>query len=223
MNWSHKLFWLAQARGTAEVARCYAERAADGATARRLRELLERLSDPDELAYRVKLVLKYDAPRAERDAILDALFAQAGGDERALCERIYLDWDDVRALAAAGVELGGHTVTHAILSRLAPDEARAEVGDGRRALVRELGPAAGRSFAYPFGRRWDFDGAAAEAVAESGFACAVTTHAGVNLRGSDRWRLKRWMIDDETPLHLLVAEACGGFELLRRVGIDLSE
>jgi hypothetical protein len=35
--------------------------------------------------------------------------------------------------------------------------------------------------------------------------------------------LARWMVDEQTPLHWLVAEACGGFALLRRLGIELAE
>jgi hypothetical protein len=35
--------------------------------------------------------------------------------------------------------------------------------------------------------------------------------------------LKRLMIDEDTQLHFLVTEACGGFDLLRRFGVDLSE
>lgn len=221
VNWSHKFFWLADTLGVAIVARRYAARTADPASAQRLRALVHE--DPTDLAYRVKLVLKYDVPHADRDATLDELFEGAGGDERALCDRLYLDWKDVHALAGAGVELGGHTRTHAILSRLEPQEARAEVEGGREALVGALGESAGRSFAYPFGRRWDYDETAARAVEASGFACAVTTHAGVNLRSTDRLRLRRWMIDETTPVHVLVAEACGGFELLRRLGLDLSE
>ena len=52
---------------------------------------------------------------------------------------------------------------------------------------------------------------------------ATTTHAGTNTPGSCPHRLARWMIDEATPLHLMAAEACGGFELLRRLGLDLSE
>ena len=38
-----------------------------------------------------------------------------------------MSWDDVRALRDAGCEIGCHTHTHAILSRLAPDDQRAEI------------------------------------------------------------------------------------------------
>ena len=56
-----------------------------------------------------------------------------------------------------------------------------------------------------------------------GFTVAVNTHAGTNDGGSDPYQLRRLPIDDSSELHLLVAEACGGFDLLRRVGLDLSE
>lgn len=79
------------------------------------------------------------------------------------------------------------------------------------------------SFAYPFGRRWDYDERSKDAARLSGFTCATTTHAGVNQKGSDPWALKRLMIDEDARLHVLATEACGGFELLRRIGLDLSE
>jgi len=78
-------------------------------------------------------------------------------------------------------------------------------------------------FAYPFGRRWDFDEASVAAVRAAGFDWAVTTHAGTNDADTDPWRLRRLMIDADVKPHLLVAEACGGFDLLRRAGLDLSE
>ncbi len=220
VNWSHKYFWLLERLGPGELVRRYVAETRDASVAERLRE---RLAEGDELVYRAKLVLKYDAPRDERDRVLDALFSAEGGDERALCERTYMRWEDARALAARGVELGGHTATHAILSRLAPAEQVEEIRAGRAALERELGAAALCSFAYPFGRRWDFDERSVEAARASGFALAVTTHAGTNTAHSDPYRLARWMIDDRTPIHLLGTEAAGGFHLLRRLGIDLAE
>lgn len=218
VNWSHKFFWLAAAIGTEPLLRAYLGHASDPGTAERLREVLA--GNGDRL-YLAKRVLKYDAPAGDRDRTLSRVFEEHGGDERALCDRLYMDWDDVRALERAGMELGGHTVTHPILSRLNAEEARAEIEGGRTALVQELGAAAVRSFAYPFGRRWDYDDVAARAVQESGFTSAVTTHAGTNFAGGDRMRLARWMFDEDTPVHHLAAEACGGFELLRRIGIDL--
>ena len=78
------------------------------------------------------------------------------------------------------------------------------------------------SFAYPWGRPWDFDEASQRAVRIAGFSAACTMTPGVNLPRSDPMQYTRLAIDDNCELHLLVAEACGGFELLRRFGLDLS-
>ncbi len=220
VNWSHKYFWLLERVGLAELVRRYGAETSDGAVAEKLRASLDAKGAE---AYRAKLVLKYEAPRVERDRTLDRLFAAEGGDERALCETIYMRWEDARELARRGHELGGHTVTHEILASLASEEQVEEVAGGRASIERELGPQESLSFAYPFGRRWDFDERSIEAVRRCGFTLAVTTHAGTNTVASDPYRLARWMIDDKTPIHVLGTEAAGGFELLRRIGLDLSE
>lgn len=219
VNWTHKFFWLTERLGPAEFGRRYGERAANAETKHLLREAL--LTEP-KLEYRIKKILKYDAPPAERDELVNELFAEEGGDERALCEQLYLDWEDARALHAAGVEIGGHTVHHAILSRLSAEEAAREVQCCASSLEAGLG-APGETFAYPFGRRWDYSPEAIEAVRQAGYRWAVNTHAGVNKKGAKPYELRRLPIDDTSELHLLVAEACGGFELLRRFGLDLAE
>ncbi len=93
---------------------------------------------------------------------------------------------------------------------------------GREALIANLGVGC-ESFAFPFGRRWDFDETSVSLAREAGFECAVTTHAGANTRSSDAYRLGRSMIEDSVQLHLVAAEMCGAFTLLRKLGLDLSE
>ncbi|MEM7306888.1 MAG: polysaccharide deacetylase family protein [Planctomycetota bacterium] len=218
VNWSHKFFWLLS-RGHAIdlLARRYQERTEDAATRESLRKALEEESD---LVYRVKRVLKYDADPDDRDRVLEQLFRDAGGDEEQLCSELYLTWDDARALRDAGVELGGHTVSHHILARLSPERQGEEVGRCAAAMERELG-SSGKVFAYPFGRSWDYDQNSVQAARDAGYGVAVNTHAGTNdARGG--YELRRLPIDNGAELHLLVAEACGGFDLLRRLGLDLS-
>lgn len=222
VNWSHKWFWVLDQLGAEAATRQLMNEVEAPELLERLRRVAEESSA--DLAYQVKRVLKYEAQPAERDPAIDALFAARGGDEAALVERIYMTAEDARALQGSGrVELGGHTMSHHVLSTLSASEQQAEVEGGRAALEALFGAASGVCFAYPFGRRWDVDEASAEAVRAAGFRGAVTTHAGVVTRGSDPLHLPRWMIDDSTPLHHLVCEACGGFELLRRLGLDLSE
>jgi peptidoglycan/xylan/chitin deacetylase (PgdA/CDA1 family) len=221
LSWTHKLFWLLARMPLAEFVAAYGEHAGDDPTFLLSNQLVAE-GRSERPAYHVKRFLKYEGDPDVRDRAVDAVFAARGGDERALCEELYMSWQEARELQQAGVELGGHTVGHPILSRLPAPEQEREVGQGAAALRRELG-AEVPTFAYPWGRRWDFDDASREAVRKAGFRAAVTMHAGANLPGSDRLALRRLAIDDEARMHLLVAEACGGFELLRRVGLDLSE
>ena len=221
-NWSHKWFWLIGKLGPEVATRQFMTEGASPELAERLRRLLEE--SPEDLAYQVKRILKYEARPEERDSAMDALFAAGGGDEQSLVARIFMCPDEARALLASGrFELGGHTLGHNVLSTLSPEVQCDEVRGGRATLEEMLGPEAGVSFAYPFGRRWDMDEASVAAVRDAGYSSAVTTHAGVVHAASDPMRLPRWMIDDQTPLHHLVCEACGGFELLRRFGLDLVE
>lgn len=221
VNWSHKLFWLLARMTLAEFVYAYGEATRQDVSFHAANQIIceARAGRP---AYEVKRILKYDADPAVRDAAIDAIFAARGGDERALCDDLYMDWDEARELLAAGVELGGHTVGHPILSRLDPDAQAREVRDGADSLRRAL-KAEVTTFAYPWGRRWDFDQHSRKAVQGARLRCAVTMHAGTNRADTDRLALKRLAIDDSAKLHLLVAEACGGFDLLRKLGIDLSE
>jgi peptidoglycan/xylan/chitin deacetylase (PgdA/CDA1 family) len=61
-----------------------------------------------------------------------------------------LDAAALKEVAAAGIEIGAHAVSHVRLSGLSPEVAEREVLDGRRQLEDLIGGAV-RSFAYPFG------------------------------------------------------------------------
>ncbi len=62
---------------------------------------------------------------------------------------IHLTLEDLRALAAAGHEVGSHTLEHEDLEELPPAEARHQICDDRVALMGLGFPVT--SFAYPFG------------------------------------------------------------------------
>lgn len=95
----------------------------------------------------------------------------------------------VREMLASGVwELGGHTMTHALLPSLTPEERDVEISGSRRRL-QETFSAPVESFAYTFGIWGDADRAA---VAEAGFKTAVTTGAGADaLPFADPLAIKR--------------------------------
>lgn len=84
--------------------------------------------------------------------LLDTVREAAGRPDVLLAareERLYVSWDEARALAGAGVAIGNHTATHPPLGRLTTEEQEAEMALGHDAVVHEIG--ACTSLAYPFG------------------------------------------------------------------------
>jgi peptidoglycan/xylan/chitin deacetylase (PgdA/CDA1 family) len=79
--------------------------------------------------------------------------------------------DQVRELAAAGIEIGSHAATHMRLAGASPEQLTAEVAGSRASLAALLGTEV-RGFAYPYG---SMDAAARQAVRDAGYehACAV--------------------------------------------------
>jgi peptidoglycan/xylan/chitin deacetylase (PgdA/CDA1 family) len=101
-----------------------------------------------------------------------------------------LDWDGVRALAQAGVEIGSHAVSHTILARMTPAEAEDEIAASKRRIESELGrPVAG--FAFPNGKRGDYTGAHLASLRRAGYRYAGTAETGSNAPGCDAYRLRR--------------------------------
>jgi peptidoglycan/xylan/chitin deacetylase (PgdA/CDA1 family) len=105
----------------------------------------------------------------------------------------------VRQLAKAGMEIGGHTVTHPILASLSESEARAEIANGK-AQLEEIIKSKIRFFAYPNGKpEIDFHSEHTGIVADCGFEAALSTQKGVVGARSDIWQLPRFTPWDNTP------------------------
>ena len=100
--------------------------------------------------------------------------------------------EQVAAIADAGMGVGGHTVSHPILSSLADDEARDEIRRGRDRL-REICRREISLFAYPNGRpNRDYSARSVRLVRELGFKGAVTTSRGAAAIGSDPFQVPRF-------------------------------
>ncbi|MER5788164.1 polysaccharide deacetylase family protein [Streptomyces sp. NPDC001980] len=98
-----------------------------------------------------------------------------------------LDWDQVRELAGAGCEIGGHSHTHPQLDQLDDERLRAELVRCREIVTDELG-AAPASFAYPYGyssRR------VRQAVRAAGYTQALAVGNGLARRRQGPFALQR--------------------------------
>jgi peptidoglycan/xylan/chitin deacetylase (PgdA/CDA1 family) len=102
--------------------------------------------------------------------------------------------DELRDLAAAGVEIGAHTVTHPDLSELGYEDCLREMADSRAELQQISGQPVS-TFAYPFCKYGDD---AVRAARDAGFDAAVTCHGR---GGWTPFEMKRTMITgkDGTP------------------------
>lgn len=129
------------------------------------------------------------ANEERRRSVEQVLLALGTGNERAL-ETLMLSWADVQALMGLGITIGAHTVSHPILSQLAPEEARGEIFESYRMIATACGRPP-RAFAYPNGRPDDYSPAIAALVREAGFTCAVTTTFGVNTMSTPPYGLRR--------------------------------
>ena len=129
--------------------------------------------------------------------LADALGTRVGQDARDLpASTRLMGWEELRELQAAGVTVGGHTVSHAVLPLLSAAEARREVEGCREAIREGLGRQP-RAFAYPNGYH---TAAVRRLVAAAGFEGAVTTEDRENVRGGDPFRLQRKMLWENTTL-----------------------
>jgi peptidoglycan/xylan/chitin deacetylase (PgdA/CDA1 family) len=134
-----------------------------------------------------------------------------------------LGWDDLRALADQGHEIGGHTRSHVHLPELAADAARREIEADRAALLEhDLDPV---TFAYPYGEA----GAELESmVGDAGYAAArgiggiietVPPENVLRLRAPHSPR--RWTTPEQLAALVHVAEHEGGWMIVPFHHIEL--
>ena len=150
------------------------------------------------------------ARRAAIDAVLDGIkhlepqerlrvteaIVQAAGNRPS--PQLMMRTEQVRNLRSLGMDVGAHTVTHPILTRLDAAAARDEVSRSKRELEAIVG-APIRLFAYPNGvPNLDYASEHAALVRECGFNAAVSTSWGAASMQSDRFQLPRFTPWDST-------------------------
>ena len=108
----------------------------------------------------------------------------------------YLDWDELRQLVSAGVEIGNHTASHPYLVEMRAGETpqqwrqrlHEDLARGKNALKKQLGVEP-RIFAYTYG---EYSGPVIDLVREAGFKSAFAQQSGVIWSGADNWALPRF-------------------------------
>jgi peptidoglycan/xylan/chitin deacetylase (PgdA/CDA1 family) len=110
-------------------------------------------------------------------------------------DRAGMNWDELRAVASEGVEIGCHSATHPILTRLEwPSELQEETRGAKETLEQNLGFPV-RHFCYPNGKAPDIDDSVVSSVRAAGFDSAVTCLWGLNASGAEALLIQRLPFD----------------------------
>ena len=96
-------------------------------------------------------------------------------------------WEQLREMIENGMEIGGHTVTHPVLSQIKPEQLHTELVQPKKIIEEQTGqPVA--TFCYPNGRDVDITPRVVEIVEENGYQGAVQ---GSGLDFTNFYRLPR--------------------------------
>ena len=110
---------------------------------------------------------------------------------------LFLDWDEARSLAAHGIEVGAHTISHRRLSRLSDSELSEELAGSKARIERELGRPVS-AIAYPYGDPTAADSRVHARAREVGYRLGFALRPGFVGPGSDPMDLPR--------LHVVAAD-----------------
>jgi peptidoglycan/xylan/chitin deacetylase (PgdA/CDA1 family) len=184
---SEETFWIAEVRhllGTTRRHQVSVSLPHKTLTAS-LRTAAERVKAIDDMTYLLKTVDVHC-----REEIRSLLRAQLD-DVSACPDGLMLTWGHLKDMVAMGMEIGGHTMTHANLPSAKPDEARFEISESKSTLERRLGIKVSH-FAYPNGGSVQhYNDRVKTQVKEAGFLSATTSLPGIVRHESDLFEIRR--------------------------------
>ncbi len=158
--------------------------------------VLKTIEDRRFLAHKLTDDSKYFAPDARLE-VSRKLEELAGN---VVMDSLMLTPEMIISLASNGVEIGGHTVTHPILTRLGNDAARQEIVEGKLHLEHITGQPV-RLFAYPNGKSgMDFDDRHVQMAKEAGFVAGFTTAIGAATSKHEQFQIPRSRPWETSPL-----------------------
>ena len=88
-------------------------------------------------------------------------------------KNLMMSWNQIREMRRGGIEFGGHTMHHPILTRIALEQANEEIAGSKARIEQELGETV-HGFAYPNGGKKDFNRAIEQMTAAAGYRVAFT-------------------------------------------------
>jgi peptidoglycan/xylan/chitin deacetylase (PgdA/CDA1 family) len=131
--------------------------------------------------------------------------------------KLMMNWDQVRDLSAWGIEFGGHTMTHPILTRISGQQAWMEIEGSKTKIESEIERQV-IGFAYPNGQIGDFNRSIKQMVSEVGYQAAFSLVNGPSSYKSvreDPFGIRRIFISHKDTLPRFAFKVSG----INRIGI----
>ncbi len=119
-----------------------------------------------------------------------------------------LGWRELREMAAAGMEIGSHSLTHPFLHRADPDEVRREFGESKRILEDGLG----RAVHYASLPRGSAAPGMGALIKELGYRGFCTSEPGLVSVRTDPYEVPRIAVKQRTTPEFL-RQVCAGRRL----------
>ncbi len=130
--------------------------------------------------------------------------------------REFMSWKEVKEVAAHGISIGSHTVTHPELRALAEAELHREIAESKRCLEEKLARPV-TSFSYPYAfpeQDADFIARLRGILRIEGYENGVSTIIGTAGRSHDPYFLPRLPINTYDDLRLFTAKLQHGYDWL---------
>jgi len=137
--------------------------------------------------YFFNFVLKAEA----RDRVVESLFRRHLGEQSRFAKQVYLSWENAREMQSAGMVMGGHSHSHAVLSRFSEAGLASDLESCRHLLDQHLLPQPTWPFCYPYGKKDSFNAGTVEKLKALQFGCSFSTEADSNKPGADRYAIRR--------------------------------
>ena len=110
----------------------------------------------------------------------------------------------VREMRRGGIDFGGHTVTHPVLSTCTVEQQRDEIVVSKQRIEQELGEPI-TVFSYPIGQPWSFNDDSVRLVREAGYQYAFSFYPGYSTHGANKFDLRRVAIEPRIKLEEIKA------------------
>jgi peptidoglycan/xylan/chitin deacetylase (PgdA/CDA1 family) len=111
----------------------------------------------------------------------------------------FMNWDEVRKLQAQGFDIGSHTVSHPILTRISTARLAQELAASKRLIEAETGVPC-TCIAYPNGGAHDVSRQVFEAAGAAGYQLGFTVAERHSEPGEDPLAISRLCIQGHVPL-----------------------